>query len=70
MGEGERCEIKDVYVGKAKTLKTRIILYKLQMINWKKEQKNMLSMIKKGIEKSDNAIELLGISIYITNIKE
>ncbi|MBU3092860.1 transposase [Clostridium sp. CF011] len=27
-------------------------------------------MLKKGIEKSDNTIELLGISIYITNIKE
>jgi len=71
MGDGERYEIKDVYVGKEKTLKTRLILYKLTNEQLKKRtKKSVKNAKKKGIEKSDNTIELLGISIYIANIKE
>jgi len=71
MGEGDRYEIKDVYVGKEKSLKTRLILYKLTNDQLKKRtEKSVKNAKKKGIEKSDNTIELLGISIYITNIKE
>jgi hypothetical protein len=71
MNDGERYEIKDVYVGKEKKLKTRLVLYKLtkeQLI--KRAEKCEKNAKKKGIEKSDNTIELLGISIYITNIEE
>ena len=71
MSNGERYEIKDVYVGKDKTLKTRLILYKLTKEQLKKRsEKCEKNAKKKGIEKSDNTIELLGISIYITNIEE
>ncbi len=71
MGEGQRYEIKDVYVGKEKSLKTRLILYKLTNEQLKKRtEKSVKTAKKKGIEKSDNTIELLGISIYITNITE
>ena len=71
MGERDRYEIKDVYVGKEKMLKTRLILYKLTNEQLKKRtEKSVKNAKKKGIEKSDNTIELLGISIYITNIKE
>jgi hypothetical protein len=71
MKDGERYEIKDVYVGKEKTLKTRLILYKLTKKQLeKRSKKSEKNAKKKGIEKSDNTIELLGISIYITNIEE
>lgn len=67
----ERYEIKGVYVGKEKALKTRLILYKLTKDQLKKRtEKSEKNAKKKGIEKSDNTIELLGISIYITNIEE
>lgn len=71
MEDGERYEIKDVYVGKEKSLKTRLILYKLTKEQLKKRsEKSEKNAKNKGIEKSDNTIELLGISIYITNIEE
>ncbi|WP_308011369.1 IS4 family transposase [Clostridium tagluense] len=71
MGEGDRYEIKDVYVGKEKTLKTRLILYKLTNDQLKKRtEKSVKNAKKKGIEKSDNTTPLLGISIYISNITE
>ena len=71
MSAGERYEIKDVYVGKEKTLKTRLILYKLTKEQLgKRSEKSEKNAKKKGIEKSDTTIELLGISIYITNIEE
>ncbi|WP_263487241.1 IS4 family transposase [Clostridium estertheticum] len=71
VSDGERYEIKDVYVGKEKTLKTRLILYKLTRKQLKKRsEKSEKNAKKKGIEKSDNTIELLGISIYKTNIQE
>jgi hypothetical protein len=71
MSEGELYEIKDVYVGKEKILKTRLILYKLTKEQLRKRsEKCEKNAKKKGIEKSDNTIELLGISIYITNIEE
>ncbi|MCH4201176.1 MAG: IS4 family transposase [Clostridium tyrobutyricum] len=71
MSAGKRYEIKDVYVGKEKMLKTRLILYKLTKEQLeKRSEKCKKNAKKKGIEKSDNTIELLGISIYITNIKE
>jgi molecular chaperone GrpE (heat shock protein) len=71
MSEGERYEIKNAYIGKEKTLKTRLILYKLTKEQLKKRlEKCTKNAKKKGIEKSDNTIELLGVSIYITNINE
>ncbi len=71
MKDGERYELKDVYVGKEKKLKTRLILYKLTQEQLKKRsEKCEKNAKKKGIEKSDHTIELLGISIYITNIEE
>jgi hypothetical protein len=71
MSDGQRYEIKDVYVGREKKLKTRLILYKLTKEQLKKRsEKCEKNAKKKGIEKSDHTIELLGISIYITNIEE
>jgi len=49
MGEGDRYEIKDVYVGKARTLKTRLILYKLTTDQLKKRtEKSVKNAKKKG----------------------
>ena len=71
MKDGERYEIKYAYIGKEKKLKTRMVLYKLTKEQLKKRsEKCEKNSKKKGIKKSDNTIELLGISIYITNIDE
>jgi len=71
MRDGDHYEIKDVYIGKGKRLKTRLILYKLTKAQLgKRSEKCKKNAKKKGIEKSNNTIELLGISIYITNIEE
>jgi hypothetical protein len=71
MRDGDDYEIKDVYIGKARMLKTRLILYKLTKNQLeKRSEKCKKNAKKKGIEKSDNTIQLLGISIYITNIEE
>ena len=40
------------------------------MINWKQFRKCKKNAKKKGIKKSDNTIQLLGISIYITNVMQ
>lgn len=71
MAYGERYELKSVYVGKEKALKTRLILYRLteeQLKNRTEKSEKMAK--KKGIKKSKNTITLLGVSIYITNIEE
>ena len=71
MSNGEHYEINDVYIGQKKKLKTRLILYKLTNEQLeKRSRKCKKNAKKKGIEKSNNTIELLGISIYITNIEQ
>jgi transposase len=71
MRDGDHYEIKDAYIGNEKKLKTRLILYKLTKNQLdKRTEKCKKNAKKKGIEKSDNTIQLLGISIYITNIEE
>lgn len=71
MSDGEHYEINDVYIGQGKKLKIRLILYKLTNEQLEKRSKQCKKNAKKkGIEKSNNTIELLGISMYITNIKQ
>ena len=71
MSDGEHYEIKDAYIGREKKLKPRIILYKLTKEQLeKRSEKCKQNAKKKGIEKNDNTIELLGISMYITNINQ
>jgi hypothetical protein len=71
MRDGEHYEINDVYIGTEKKLKTRLILYKLTKDQLgKRSRKCEKNAKKKGIKKSDNTIQLLGISIYITNVKQ
>ena len=71
MRDGEHYEINDVYIGQGKKLKTRLILYKLTNEQLEKRSKQCKKNAKKkGIEKSNNTIELLGISMYITNIEQ
>jgi len=70
MNTGEHYEIDDAYIGQGKKLKARLILYKLTSEQLRKRlQKCEKNAKKKGVKKSDNTIELLGISMYITNIK-
>lgn len=68
---GERYEIKDVYVGTERKMKTRLILYKLTKQQLKKRsEKSAKNAKKKGLKKRASTIELLGVSLYITNISK
>ncbi|KZL88532.1 IS4 family transposase [Clostridium magnum] len=49
MSAEERYEIKDVYVGKEKMLKTRLILYKLTKEQLEKGQKSVRRMLKRRV---------------------
>jgi hypothetical protein len=71
MSDGEHYEINDVYIGTEKKLKTRLILYKLTSEQLEKRSEQCKKNAKKkGIKKSNKTIELLGISMYITNIEQ
>ena len=69
MNEGEICELSDVYIGRETKLKTRLIIYKLTKEQLEKRRKDVEKKAKKkGITKSENTIELLEVSTYITNV--
>lgn len=69
MKPGEMIELKDIFIGKEHKLNTRLIVYKLTEKQLEERTKKALkSAKKKGIVKSTNTIDLLGISMYLTNI--
>lgn len=71
MDEGTYLEMGEVFLGKEKELKTRLVVYKLTKEQLeKRKKKSEKTAKKKGITKSKNTIELLGVSLYITNISE
>ncbi|MBU3188940.1 IS4 family transposase [Clostridium bowmanii] len=49
MNDGEHYELKDVYIGQGKKLKTRLILYKLTNEQLKKGQKKVKRMLKRKV---------------------
>ena len=52
-------------------MKTSLILYKLTKYQLKiRAEKSAKNAKKKGIKKNENTIELLGVSLYITNVDE
>jgi len=70
MNEGEILEIEEAFVGRIEKRKERLIIYKLTEEQLKKRKEKVeYTAKKKGIKKSANTIELLGITVYITNIK-
>jgi len=70
MSEGEMLEIEEAFIGRVEKRKERLIIYKLTKEQLKIRKKQVeYTAKKKGIKKSDNTIELLGITVYITNIE-
>ncbi|WP_432400426.1 IS4 family transposase [Wukongibacter sp. M2B1] len=70
MSEGEILEIKNALVGRDTKRRERMVIYKLTKNQLKERQSKMEKTAKKkGIKKSENTIKLMGITIYITNIK-
>lgn len=68
---GQRYEIKDIYVGMHRKMKTRLILYRLTEAQLKKRSESIAKIDrKKCIKRKAKTIELQGISIYISNIDE
>lgn len=69
MQPGEMFEIPEALIGRDKKLQTRLIIYKLTPEQLaERTEKSEYTAKKKGIVKSENTIELLGITVYITNI--
>jgi hypothetical protein len=69
MKPGEMTELVDVFIGRDSKFKTRLILYKLtekQLLE--RTKKTLISAKKKGIQKSSNTMDLLEVTMYITNI--
>lgn len=66
MAEGEIWEIEDAFVGRIQKQRERIIIYKLTKEQLKERKDKMEKTAKKkGIKKSQNTINLLGITVYI-----
>jgi hypothetical protein len=69
MKPGELTELTDVYIGRDNKYKTRLIVYRLTEKQLLERRKKTLQIAKKkGIKKSSNTMDLLEISMYITNI--
>jgi hypothetical protein len=69
MQKGETKEISDAFVGRIEKRKVRLVIYKLTKNQFKeRKEKVFKNAKKKGIKKSDNTIDLMGITMYITNI--
>ncbi len=70
IAEGEVIELDDTFVGRTQKRRERIIIYKLTKSQLKERKEKVEKVAKKkGIKKSKNTIKLIGITIYISNIK-
>ena len=68
---GETIELKDIYIGSKKELKTRLIITKLTEENKKKREIKHLKAVKRNRGTiNDRSIAWNGINTYITNIPE
>lgn len=71
MKPGETLDIKEIYIGRDNKFKTRLILYKLTEKQLEERiEKTIKEASKKGIKKSSNTIDLLGVTMYITNVPD
>ncbi|WP_254909264.1 IS4 family transposase [Clostridium tyrobutyricum] len=69
MQEGQIKEIPDAFVGRTEKRRVRLVIYKLTQNQFKdRKEKVFKNAKKKGIKKSANTIDLMGITIYMTNI--
>lgn len=69
MQEGQIKEIQDAFVGRTEKRRVRLVIYKLTQNQFKdRKEKVFKNAKKKGIKKSANTIDLMGITIYMTNI--
>jgi hypothetical protein len=69
MEPGKMSDLGDVLIGRDSKYKTRLVLYRLtekQLLE--RTKKTLQTAKKKGIQKSANTMDLLEISMYITNI--
>ena len=71
LADGETIELKNVYIGSKKELKTRLIITKLSEENKKKREIKHLKAVKRGRGTvNDKSIAWNGINVYITNVPE
>lgn len=71
LADGETIEIKDIYIGSKKELKSRLIITKLSEENKQKRKNKHLSEVRRNRGKiNDRSLAWTEINVYITNVPE
>jgi hypothetical protein len=71
LADGETIEIKDIYIGSKKELKSRLIITKLSEENKQKRKIKHLNDVKNNSVKiSDRSLAWTSVNAYITNVPE
>jgi hypothetical protein len=71
LADGETIEIKDIYIGSKKELKSRLIITKLSEENKQKRKIKHLASVRRGRGKiTDRSMAWTEINVYITNVPE
>ena len=71
LADGETIELKDIYIGSKKELKSRLIITKLSEENKMKRVKKQLDNVRPNRGKiNERNTEWTGVNAYITNISE
>ena len=71
LADGETMEIKDIYIGSKKELKSRLIITKLSEKNKQKRKNKHLSEVKRNRSQiNDRSTAWTEINVYITNVPE
>jgi len=71
LADGETIEIKDIYIGSKKELKSRLIITKLSEENKQKRKIKHLSAVRRDRGKiNDRSLAWTEINVYITNVSE
>lgn len=71
LADGETIEIKDIYIGSKKELKSRLIITKLSEENKQKRKIKHLNAVRRDRGKiNDRSVAWTEINVYITNVPE
>jgi len=71
LADGETIEIKDIYIGSKKELKSRLIITKLSEENkQKRKNKHLKDVRNSSVKISDRSLAWTGVNVYITNVPE
>lgn len=71
LADGQTIELKDIYIGSKKELKSRLIITKLSEENRKKRKNKLIKAVKRDCGNiNDRSLAWNGVNVYITNVPE